>query len=135
MGGICFESVKMYRSVARMGICWADMGIWSGYFLKSPKREFVLGEKLWKIFIRPIPIRKARKSGRFHSKSAIERFAMGRDETQQAICPMKPPESGFSGSRAVKWPNKAPSQCDFRQSGSKMAQQSPEPVRFSAAGV
>ena len=120
MSGICFKSAKMYRSIARMGICWADMGIWSEYFLKSPKRELVLGEKLWKIFIRPIPIRKTRKAGRFHAKSAIGRLVVGRDEAQQAICPMKSPESGFSGSRAVKWPKKAPSQCDFRQPGCEM---------------
>ena len=110
------------------------MGIWSGYFLKSPKREFILGEKLWKIFICPIPIRKARKSGRLHVKSAIGRLVVGRDETQQAICPMKSRASAISGSRAVKWLNKAPSQCNFRQPGSKMAQQSPEPVQFPAAG-
>ena len=104
MSGICFKSAKMYRSIARMGICWADMGIWSEYFLESPKRELVLG----------------REAGRFHAKSAIGRLVVGRDEAQQAICPMKSPESGFSGSRAVKWPKKAPSQCDFRQPGCEM---------------
>ena len=107
MSGICFKSAKMYRSVARMGICWADMGIWSEYFLESPKRELVLGEKLWKIFIRPIPSRKAEKFGRIHAKSAIRRLVVGRDEAQQAICPMKSPENGFSDSRAVKWIKKA----------------------------
>ena len=87
-----------------------------------------------KIFIRPIPIRKARKSGRLHAKSAIGRLVVGRDETQQAICPTKPPESDFSGGRAVKWLNKAPREWFFRQPGSKMAQQNPEPVQFPAAG-
>ena len=90
-----------------MGICWADMGIWSEYFLKSPKRELVLGEKLWKIFIRPIPSRKAGKFGRIHAKSAIGRLVVGRDETQQAICPRKPRASAIFGSRAVKWLKKA----------------------------
>lgn len=76
------------------------MGIWSEYFLKSPKRELVLGEKLWKIFIRPIPSRKAGKFGRIHAKSAIGRLVVGRDEAQQAICPRKPRANAIFGSRA-----------------------------------
>ena len=52
----------MYRSVARMGICWADMGIWSEYFLKSPKRELVLGRKAMEDFHTPNTYQKSQKT-------------------------------------------------------------------------
>ena len=88
-----------------MGICWADMGIWSEYFLKSPKRELVLGEKLWKIFIRPIP-EKPENLAEYTQNQRLGDLSWA-DEAQQAICPMKSPENGFSDSRAVKWIKKA----------------------------
>ncbi len=44
-----------------MGICWADMGIWSNYFLKSPKRELVLGRKAMEDFHTPNTYQKSQK--------------------------------------------------------------------------
>ena len=62
MSGICFKNAKMYRSVARMGICWTDMGIWSEYFLKSPKRELTLGRKAMEDFYTPNTPQKSQKT-------------------------------------------------------------------------
>ena len=62
MRGICFKNAKMYRSVARMGICWADMGIWSNYFLKSPKRELFLGREAMEDFHTPNTYQKSQKT-------------------------------------------------------------------------
>lgn len=44
-----------------MGICWVDMGIWSGYFLKSPKRELILGREAMEDFHMPNTHQKSQK--------------------------------------------------------------------------
>ena len=61
MREICFKNAKMYRSEARIGICWADMDIWSEDFLKSPKRELALGREAMKDFHMPNTHQKSQK--------------------------------------------------------------------------